>query len=61
MTRPGLRVKKLDANVQELRVQAQTEARQQSGKKNPLSVLGSPSKRIEVGQYPNIPKDLLQR
>jgi hypothetical protein len=60
MTRPSLRVKKLDANVQELRVQAQTEARQQSTK-NPLSVLGSPSKRVEVGQYPDIPKDLLER
>jgi hypothetical protein len=59
MTRDeNLQVNKLSSTIQELRIQVQAAAQQQSAKA-PIVVLGDPGKRVEVGQLPHIPKDLL--
>jgi hypothetical protein len=52
----GLQVNKLDDEIQKLRIIVQAQADQKI--KKPLTILGDQSRRVEVGSFPEIPKDL---
>jgi hypothetical protein len=52
----GLQVNKLDDEVQKLRIIVQNQADRSI--KKPLAILGDQSRRVEVGSFPEIPKDL---
>ncbi len=52
----GLQVNKLDDEIQKLRIIVQTQTDRKI--KKPLAILGDQSKRVEVGSFPDIPKDL---